>query len=124
MKSRTWLFVFTGIIVSALAISAAPGSAQADDACGSKENPCPLQKWMKANMGPAMAASDMPALEKALTKAGSFSPDPSWEWASIAKAGAEAAKKGDTAGVKASCKSCHDKYKDQYKSKFRTKPVS
>ena len=111
--------------MGALAISVAPAQAAAqDNACGTKENPCPLQKWMRANMGPAMAASDLPGLTKALEKAATFAPDPSWEWASIAKAGAEAAKKGDLAGVKASCKSCHDKYKDPYKSKFRTKAVN
>lgn len=107
----------------ALIFASAPGSASAEDACGSKENPCPLQKWMRANMGPAMASKDLPALAKALEKSASLSPDASWEWASMAKAGAEAAKKGDFAGAKASCKTCHDKYKDAYKEKFRAKAV-
>ncbi|WP_394829754.1 hypothetical protein [Pendulispora albinea] len=103
-----------------------PSTARAGDApaCGSKDNPCPLQKWMRVNMGPALAANDLPALAKVLDKSGGLSPDPSWEWAAIAKAGGDAARKGDLAGAKASCKSCHDKYKESYKTKFRTKAVN
>ena len=44
-----------------------PTLASADGAaCGTKENPCPLQKWMRANMGAPMAASDMATLAKSL----------------------------------------------------------
>lgn len=99
--------------------------ARADDAsCGSKENPCPLQKWMRQNMAPALAAGDNAGLAAALDKVAANSPDASWTtWSQLAKQGADAAKKGDTAGAKASCKSCHDAYKDKYKAQYRTKPA-
>jgi len=127
MKNRTWFGLLAAAVVGAVTLGAVPSSALAGDAaatCGTKENPCPLQKWMKGNMGVALAGNDLPALAKALDKAATLSPDPSWEWASIAKTGAEAARKGDIAGAKASCKTCHDKYKDPYKSQFRTKAVN
>ncbi len=120
-----WVVLVAGVVLGSAALAgAAPTSALADDAtCGTKENPCPLQKWMRANMGAAMAAGDLPTLAKSLDKAATMSPDPSWTWAAIAKTGADAARKGDTAGAKASCKSCHDAYKDKYKAQFRTKAV-
>jgi hypothetical protein len=128
MKKRSWLLLLASVMVGAAALGALPmtaSTASADDAaCGGKENPCPLQKWMRTNMGPALANNDMPGLAKALDHAAGFSPDASWTWAQMAKAGAEAARKGDVAGAKASCKSCHDAYKDKYKTQFRTRPVS
>ncbi|WP_394849486.1 hypothetical protein LZC95_18825 [Pendulispora brunnea] len=128
MKSKTWFGLAMAGMLGALAWGAMPSSVAAADqaapACGSKDNPCPMQKWMKANLGAALAGNDLQALAKSLDKSATFSPDPSWEWAAIAKAGADAARKGDVAGAKASCKTCHDKYKDSYKSKFRTKAVN
>ena len=97
--------------------------AHADDAsCGSKENPCPLQKWMRQNMAPALAAGDNAGLAASFDKVAANSPDASWAtWSQFAKQGSDAAKKGDTAGAKAACKSCHDAYKDKYKSQYRMK---
>ncbi|MGH7283578.1 MAG: hypothetical protein ACRELY_18790 [Polyangiaceae bacterium] len=97
--------------------------ARADDAsCGSKENPCPLQKWMRQNMAPALAAGDNAGLAASFDKVAANAPDASWStWSQFAKQGSNAAKKGDTAGAKAACKSCHDAYKDKYKAQYRTK---
>jgi hypothetical protein len=125
MKNRSWFALLASVVVGAAALGVLPPSARADDtACGTKDNPCPLQKWMRANMGPAMVANDMGALAKALDHSATFIPDPSWTWAKIAKDGADAARKGDTAAVKATCKSCHEAYKDKYKTQFRTRPAS
>ena len=125
VKSKWWLGVLAGLLAGAGSIGATLGServASADEAtCGTKDNPCPLQKWMRANMGVAAAAEDTAALGKALDKAVTMSPDPSWAWGKIAADGAAAAKKGDLAGAKASCKTCHDAYKEKYKSHFRAK---
>jgi hypothetical protein len=103
----------------------APSIASADGAaCGAKTNPCPLQKWMQDNIGSKMADGNMAAVATGLDKAATLSPDASWgDWATYAKAGADAARKNDTPGVKAACKNCHDKYKQQYKDKYRTKAV-
>ena len=80
-----------GVVLASAALAGAPSSASADDAaCGAKENPCPLQKWMRANMGAALAAGDLPSLAKSLDKAGTLAPDASWAtWGSFAKAGAD-----------------------------------
>lgn len=84
--------------------------------CGTKPLPdCPLQAWMKANTNPAIAANDLPALATALDKTAGFAPAGYGNWASIAKDGAKAAKAGDMTAAKASCRTCHDQYKDKYK---------
>src|SRR4051794_33410241 len=126
-----WHAVLVGALLGGAVIGAAPSVAAADNTCGTKENPCPLQKWMRANMAPANASGDGPALAAALDKAAAFSPDPSWNgsdanksWDAIAKAGAAAARANDLAGAKAACKKCHDGYKELYKTKFRAKPVA
>ncbi|HKQ70870.1 MAG TPA: hypothetical protein VJT73_16100 [Polyangiaceae bacterium] len=97
----------------------APASPAKEFACGAKENPCPMQKWMKDNMA---NASDGPSLNKALTTVAGKNPDPSFtEWSKIAKGGADLAAKGDVDGAKKSCKSCHDLYKKKYKDEMRDK---
>ncbi len=128
MKSRFWNVILTVPLVAAVAVGALGvttirmRTAFADDACGSKENPCPLQKWMRQNMAPALAAGDNAGLAAALDKVAKTSPDSSWSsWSTISKQGSDAAKKGDLAGAKASCKDCHDAYKAKYKAQYRTK---
>ena len=61
MNGRWTWGVVAGVMLGAAALAAAP-AASADDACGTKENPCPLQKWMRQNMAPANASGDMAAL--------------------------------------------------------------
>jgi hypothetical protein len=125
--SKVWLMIAGGALAGALAMSASPSVASADAAaCGEKgQTPCPLQKWMRANLGASATNGDTAAMAIALKKSAAFSPDPSMaDWAKISNEGAAAAAKGDLDGAKASCKGCHDKYKADYKAKFRAKPVS
>lgn len=101
----------------------APKTFAASGSCGDKNNPCPLQKWMRVNIAPAVTADDSAALAKALAKAADLSPDPSWKWKEISLAAAEAAKKGDVLEARKSCRGCHDLYKNDYKAKYRGRPV-
>lgn len=91
--------------------------------CGSKLNPCPLQKWMRANIAPAITANDTQALARALDRVAAFSPDSSWRWAEIAKTGAEFARQGDMSAARKSCKGCHELYKPSWKSSYRSRPI-
>src|SRR5579885_2282746 len=111
MSGRIWFGALAGVVFGAAALALVPSVAVADNMCGGKENPCPLQKWMRQNMAPANASGDMPALAAAFDKAATFAPDPSWNgkdaktnWDAIAKAGAAAARANDVAGAKAACK--------------------
>ncbi len=102
----------------------ASGSAGAAAACGTKPLPdCPLQAWMKANTNPAIAAQDFPALATALDKVATFAPPGYTNWASIAKDGAKAARASDMTATKASCRTCHDQYKDKYKKELRARKI-
>jgi hypothetical protein len=122
---HVWSFVVAASVALGAAIALAPSTASADAAaCGGKTNPCPLQKWMQDNIGSKMADGNLKDVATGLDKAASLSPDAAWgEWATIAKAGADAARKGDMPGTKAACKNCHDKFKQQYKDKYRTRTV-
>ncbi len=120
------------VLMTLLAVGAR--HALADDsgaapaaACGTTDNPCPLQKWMRANMGSPLAAGDTDALAKAFDHVAGTPPDPSWTtWKDSALAGSKAAAAKDTAGIKAACKSCHDGFKDKLKSNptLRARPYS
>jgi len=97
-----------------------PSAPSKDYACGEKGKPaCPMQGWMKTNMAPAAASGDTAALAKNLDYVASHAPKGLADWAAIAKKGADAAKAGNVDGAKASCKTCHDKYKAQYKADMR-----
>jgi hypothetical protein len=83
---------------------------------------------MEDHLQAAVDHADAPALAKGLTRAASFTPDPSWNagpqgWAALANAGADAAKKGDITATKATCKSCHKAWRAKYKQAFRKNPI-
>jgi hypothetical protein len=103
------------------AVAAAPPRPKGE--CGDKNNPCPLQRWMRVNIAPAVAANDPQVLAKALDRLAAFSPDPSWNWAPIAKAAAAAARRGDMTEARKSCQGCHNAYKEQWKTQFRKRAV-
>jgi hypothetical protein len=140
MKRKSWVWGSLGVVVLAVAAAfasaprlasadapsqAPPAPAPAPAACGTMDNPCPLQKWMRVNMGTPLASGDFDALGKALDHAGGFSPDATWTtWAQFAKQGSTAAAAKDMNGVKASCKSCHDAFKDKYKAQYRARVVN
>lgn len=127
MSWKRWLCGVSGGLLLAGAVfmphlAAADGSDAGS--CGTTDAPCPLQKWMRSNMGAPLAAGDMDSLGRALTHVAASSPDPTWTtWAQFANQGAAAAAAKDMTGVKASCKSCHDAFKDKYKTQYRARPV-
>jgi hypothetical protein len=94
------------------------GVAEAGDA------KTPLGKWMKPNVGAPFAAQDFATVAQSLTLV-STKPPPSGDygqWSAIASAGASAASSQDPAGTKASCKKCHDLYKQKYVADFPALP--
>jgi len=111
---------------AAVAASAAPAGAlsAANAECGTKPQPdCPLQAWMKSNTNSAIASNDLPALAAALDKTVAFAPAGYTNWVSIAKDGAKAARAGDMTAAKASCRGCHDQYKQKYKTELRGRKI-
>jgi len=127
-------FLGTCLLGSSLALllslaALAPGCKEEDDGpanatCGKKPLPdCPLQKWMKENMKPALADEDKDKLAKSFETLAAHAPAGFAEWASIAKTGADAASKNDISTVKAQCKSCHDNLRSRFKKEIRDKPL-
>lgn len=118
-------------LVAALAAAASSqaegehGAAPAQSSCGSLGvPPCPLQGWMRANIAGPLASNNMTVLAIGFDKAASLSPDPAWSsWSKIAATGADSARKGDLAGVRAACKTCHNAWREAYRARFRTRPL-
>ncbi|WP_437513381.1 hypothetical protein [Sorangium sp. So ce1099] len=111
---------------AAAAAPAATGAAQAGEKkfdCGAKgQKMCPMQAWMKSTMASATSSGDGPKIAAALQYVAGKPPPGMGSWGAISKAGAAKAKAGDIDGAKASCKQCHDLYKEQYKKTMRDRP--
>ncbi|AGP35666.1 hypothetical protein [Sorangium cellulosum] len=111
---------------AAAAAPAATGAAQAGEKkfeCGSKgQKLCPMQAWMKSTMASATSSGDGEKIAAALQYVAGKPPPGMGSWGAISKAGAAKAKAGDIDGAKASCKQCHDLYKEQYKKTMRDRP--
>jgi len=106
------------------ASSPAASGSQGAAECGTKPLPdCPLQAWMKLNANPPVMKSDLPALASALDKIAELAPPGYTNWASISKDGARAARAGDLTAAKASCRTCHDQYKQKYKTEIRARKI-
>lgn len=131
---RSSLRIAAALVVSiaaAFTTASSIGSAEpeqpvpAQAPCGSPGSPpCPLQAWMRGNVGRPLATNNMKALADGLERTATLSPDATWtSWKTFATQGAAAARKGDITGARASCKSCHDAWREAYKAKYRTRPV-
>lgn len=112
MKRRLSL---TTLLVGAILI-AAP-SALALEPPKDKEMREAMKNMMKA-LDQSAARGDGRATSILLETIGVMSAPEYTEWKEISKKGAKAARRGDMANVKASCKSCHDKYQEQFKAKY------
>ena len=78
---------------------------------------------MKANTSTAVSSLDYDAVAAALDHVVTFAPPGYANWASIARDGAAAARMHSADGVKASCRGCHEQYKDKYKKEMRDRPI-
>ena len=78
---------------------------------------------MRENVNPPMNKKDMPGLAVALDKIAGFAPAGYTNWKSISLDGAAAARNGDMDAAKASCRSCHDQYKQKYKTELRGRKI-
>jgi hypothetical protein len=117
----TTLSRFANALPLALAVALTVGFGGAGVALAG-EPATPLGKWMKPNIGTPLAGQDFATLQKNLEFVSTKVPSAAYDkWAEISKAGAAAAAKQDLKGVKASCKTCHDSYKEKYKTEFATK---
>jgi hypothetical protein len=107
---------------TATATAAWSGPAKTYD-CGAKgQKPCPMQGWMKTVMTAASSSDEGDKLAQALAYAARRPPPGYEQWTALAEAGAARARAGDVDGAKASCKRCHDLYKERYEHEMRDRP--
>lgn len=116
----------TGTAAAAAPTASAASSAAAGPKtfdCGAKgQKPCPMQGWMKTVMASASSSGDGTKLANALAYTAGKPPPGMGQWTAISNAGVAKAKAGDIEGAKATCKQCHDLYKEKYKSAMRDRP--
>jgi hypothetical protein len=98
-------------------------AATAEVSCGTGKAECPTQRWMKANLQAHLRSRDFARLSTALTQLAAVEPKGFDGWAESARAGAEAASRGDEAGVSKSCEGCHKQHRDTFRRTLRTQPL-
>jgi hypothetical protein len=91
--------------------------------CGPKSELCPLQRLMRDDIANAVVANDGARLAAALDRVTAVSPEPSWGWATISRAGAAAARAGDLGAARQACAKCHEDYKARWRESYRTRMV-
>jgi hypothetical protein len=102
------------------AVALVEAGAAVGPACGSKADPCPMQRFMRAAMETAHTAD---TLTSGFTLVAGMSPDPEWAWVAIATRGADLANAGEIARAKAQCVACHDSYRERYRARYRGRPL-
>jgi hypothetical protein len=103
-------------VVMGIGASVLPSAAIADGKCDGKTKPCPLQKWMRDNVGTPMASGELATISKSMRKIEKAPSPDMQDWFKLARKTADDAAANKTDDVKADCKACHDAYKEAYKS--------
>jgi cytochrome c556 len=103
-----------GVLAAAVALAALLSAVEARAADRT------LKDLMK-KMGAQVTAGDAEALAPIFAQTRTMGKPEYTKWASLADQGEAAAAKGDLAGAKATCKSCHDAYRNDYKTKYGSK---
>lgn len=86
--------------------------------------PCPLQRWMRSRVATPLAEDQLEVLAANLEKTATLSPDPGWgAWPELARRAAASARRGDLNTIRATCKACHDRFREAYRAKYRLRPV-
>jgi hypothetical protein len=112
---KVWPAILAAIVAGAIGAAVLPSEAGAVEQCDGKAKPCPLQKWMRDNVGTPMASGELATIAKSMEKARKFGGADMKDWDKLAKKTADDAAANKTDDVKADCKACHDAYKDAYK---------
>ena len=110
MKPSLWVATLALALTSAATLAALPAEA-ADTS---------LKDLMK-KMGGQVAAGDAKSLAPIFDQTKAKGKPEFSNWGAIADKGKAAAAGGDLAGAKATCKECHDAYRDAYKTKYGSK---
>lgn len=87
---------------------------------------CPLQGWMKVNAGPPAKTGDIELLAEAFDAIARLAPHASAypNWASIARDGANVARRGRVDAARVACVSCHEQYRARFRRDLREMPLS
>lgn len=133
---RSWIAAMGAVVGASMLLAgssaANDGSNEGDDArveqppsCGIPgQAPCPMQAWMRASVATPLASNDSAALAAALDRTAKFAPDASWtSWSTLATTGAAATRRGDITAARASCKGCHDAWREKYRASYRARPL-
>jgi hypothetical protein len=134
MRDPRGVPIFDAGVVAASAAPVAAVAAVAPDAavpalvedasvattCGSKADPCPMQRFMHGAMETAHTPDTLTA---AFTRVAGMSPDPAWAWVAIATRGADLANAGDVSAAKRQCQACHEAYRERYRAIHRTRKL-
>jgi hypothetical protein len=128
---RTWFVGRLRLgVLAFLVVTAVPGTrsaASADESalCGEPgQPPCPLQGWMRSQLGAPLARREFEQLARNLERLAQQPPGEGFEtWAERARVGARAAAAQDMPALRAACRACHDEHRARYRKEKRQLPA-
>ncbi|HVH46881.1 MAG TPA: hypothetical protein VM925_31275 [Labilithrix sp.] len=109
--NHRWLVTLTVALAGAVAFATIPASAAPDAS---------LKETMKKMQAQVLNGDAKPLAGLFEATKGKGKPEFA-TWAGLSEKGKAAAEKGDLAGAKATCKECHDAYRNDYKTKYGSK---
>lgn len=111
----------TALFVGASSVALAESTA----ACGEPGlAPCPLQGWMRSNLGAQLARRDFEGLATGLERLAAAPPGEGFEsWSELAREGAQAARSKELARVRSACRACHEEHRARYRKEKRRSPA-
>ena len=109
VRSRSSILLSLAVVGAALVAAVPAGAADGS-----------LKELMK-KMGAESAGGDAKALGPIFVRTKAMGKPEYANWASIADQGKAAADSGDIVAAKATCKACHDAYRNDYKTKYGSK---
>jgi hypothetical protein len=86
----------------------------------------PLLHWMRDRAAAELRRGDAAALAASFDQLAGFAPSMEGyeNWASIARDGADAARAASLDGARASCRECHQQYREAYRTRMRARPLA
>jgi len=99
--------------------------AESTAACGEPgQPPCPLQGWMRSNLGAQLARRDFDGLAAGFERLAAAPPGDEYaSWSELARQGADAARSKELARVRSACRACHEEHRAKYRKDKRRAPA-
>ncbi len=92
--------------------------------CGGKDQPlCPLEAWMDRELSAPLQLPDWPHLARSFTRLAAHAPPSLEHWSDFTTRGTAAIRARNLDSLRATCRACHNTYRDLYRQTLSPRPA-